>query len=56
MKLSFEASGFLISRPAIPLAAAVSMSGVDIYLLLVLNLFVYDVHVSVNMEGNVKYE
>lgn len=43
MKLSFEASGFLISRPAIPLAAAVSISGVDIYLFWVLRLFVYDV-------------
>jgi Na+/H+-dicarboxylate symporter len=45
VKLSFGASGFVISRPAIPLAASVSMSGVDIYLFLMLHFFAaaYDV-------------
>lgn len=56
MKLSCGASGFVISRPAIPLAAVLTMSGVDIYLFLVLFFFVCDVYVAVNMEGNVKYE
>ena len=32
------------------------MSGVDIYLFLVMHFVVYGMHVAVNMEGNVKYE
>jgi hypothetical protein len=51
------ASGFVISRPAIPLvAAASSSSGADIYLVLVWRLLVYDAVVSANIEGSVKYE